>query len=243
VWCDLPSTGAGRLPWQVWLLAGASATAAAVSPGAVTAAAAPGRRLPWPASAHWLRRQRVLHSEPHPSDADIIELNVGGTVMVTSRSTLRQVGCCSGHWQPWHHTPRMQPHTAAVSAGRACTLFCHESHLHVSSAHPSQHNIAPTVCTCVHQAPLTADGCHMYHSRVGWHARPSGSAAPAVQGSTRSDPVSAVGVQCIFVGGAGGQVRAACCTCCSTPTTPSSCCMTLVGGCFWTTTPPPLPWC
>jgi hypothetical protein len=39
----------------------------------------------------WLQRQRVLHSEPHPSDGDIIELNVGGAVMVASRSTLRQV--------------------------------------------------------------------------------------------------------------------------------------------------------
>jgi hypothetical protein len=33
----------------------------------------------------------VLHHEPHPSDGDIIELNCGGAVMVTSRSTLRQV--------------------------------------------------------------------------------------------------------------------------------------------------------
>jgi hypothetical protein len=39
----------------------------------------------------WLQRQRVLHHEPHPSDGDIIELNCGGSVMVTSRSTLRQV--------------------------------------------------------------------------------------------------------------------------------------------------------
>jgi len=39
----------------------------------------------------WLQRQRVLHHEPHPSDADIIELNCGGSIMVTSRSTLRQV--------------------------------------------------------------------------------------------------------------------------------------------------------
>uniref|UniRef100_A0A383V9C7 Potassium channel tetramerisation-type BTB domain-containing protein n=1 Tax=Tetradesmus obliquus TaxID=3088 RepID=A0A383V9C7_TETOB len=39
----------------------------------------------------WLRRQRVLLTEPHPSDADIIELNIGGAVMVASRSTLRQV--------------------------------------------------------------------------------------------------------------------------------------------------------
>lgn len=39
----------------------------------------------------WLKRQRVLQSEPHPSDADIIELNVGGSTMVTNRSTLRQV--------------------------------------------------------------------------------------------------------------------------------------------------------
>jgi hypothetical protein len=43
----------------------------------------------------WLQRQRVLHHEPHPSDADIIELNCGGCIMVTSRSTLRQVWCCS----------------------------------------------------------------------------------------------------------------------------------------------------
>jgi hypothetical protein len=47
----------------------------------------------------WLRRQRVLHTEPHPSDGDIIELNIGGSVMVASRSTLRQVrinipSCC-----------------------------------------------------------------------------------------------------------------------------------------------------
>lgn len=41
--------------------------------------------------ASWLRRQRVLLSEPEPSDQDILQLSVGGAVMVTSRSTLRQV--------------------------------------------------------------------------------------------------------------------------------------------------------
>ena len=46
----------------------------------------------------WLQRQRVLHHEPHPSDADIIELNCGGAIMVTSRSTLRQVGFANHNW-------------------------------------------------------------------------------------------------------------------------------------------------
>eukprot|EP00775_Hariotina_reticulata_P010013 gene10013-10167_t len=33
------------------------------------------------AQRYWLRRQRVLHAEPHPSDADIIELNVPGSLL------------------------------------------------------------------------------------------------------------------------------------------------------------------
>lgn len=43
------------------------------------------------AQRHWLRRQRVLKKEPVTPDMDIIELNVGGKVMVTHRSTLLQV--------------------------------------------------------------------------------------------------------------------------------------------------------
>eukprot|EP00877_Chromochloris_zofingiensis_P012576 jgi/Chrzof1/7572/Cz02g28250.t1 len=42
------------------------------------------------AQRHWLRRQRVLKKEPVTPDMDIIELNVGGKVMVTHRSTLLQ---------------------------------------------------------------------------------------------------------------------------------------------------------
>ncbi|KAF8068270.1 KCTD12 [Scenedesmus sp. PABB004] len=65
------------------------AVAARASPGEGGGRGAPSSTL----EAHrtWLRRQRVLHAEPHPSDADILELNVGGAIMVTSRSTLRQV--------------------------------------------------------------------------------------------------------------------------------------------------------
>ncbi|KAG2497236.1 hypothetical protein HYH03_004824 [Edaphochlamys debaryana] len=46
-----------------------------------------------PASIRWARRQRMLASEPQPGSGedDLIELNVGGRLMQTTRSTLLQV--------------------------------------------------------------------------------------------------------------------------------------------------------
>lgn len=67
------------------------------------------------AQRYWLRRQRVLQAEPHPSDADIIELNVGGTLMVTSRSTLRQASDISPLGLPPDVCGGQQP---------ACTPVC-----------------------------------------------------------------------------------------------------------------------
>ena len=65
------------------------AAASGTAPGGDAGSGSPAAALA--AQRTWLRRQRVLQTEPHRSDDDLIELNVGGAVMVTCRGTLRQV--------------------------------------------------------------------------------------------------------------------------------------------------------